>query len=63
MKQLNNPLAGYDARSGTLQQDLISIGLVDPTKVVKSSLRYGVGLASIMLTADCAVVDEEYNFM
>jgi len=38
-------------------------GIVDPLKVVKSSLRYGSGLASILLTADCAVVDEEYDFV
>lgn len=36
---------------------------MDPVKVVKSSLRYGAGLASIMLTAECAVVDEEYDFV
>ena len=56
--------AGYDARKKQIIQDLISEGgIVDPLKVVKSSLRYGSGLASILLTADCAVVDEEYDFV
>lgn len=36
---------------------------MDPTKVVKSALRYGAGLASILLTAECAVVDEKYDFV
>jgi chaperonin GroEL (HSP60 family) len=32
--------------------------IVDPTKVVKNALRYGAGLASILLTADIAVVED-----
>lgn len=64
LKELKSPLAGYNAITKTLSTDLISsAGIVDPVKVVKSSLRYGAGLASIMLTAECAVVDEEYDFV
>jgi hypothetical protein len=37
--------------------------VVDPVKVVKSALRYGAGLASILLTAECAIVDEKYDFV
>lgn len=35
---------------------------MDPAKVVKTALRYGAGLASMLLTAECAVVEEDYNF-
>lgn len=64
LKELNNPRAGYDARKKLIVSDmLMDSGVVDPVKVVKSALRYGAGLASILLTADCAVVDEEYNFV
>lgn len=31
---------------------------MDPTKVVKNSLRYASGLASILLTAEVAVIDD-----
>jgi chaperonin GroEL (HSP60 family) len=60
---MNSPTSGYDARTKSLHEDLFSLCIVDPVKVVKSSLRYGAGLASIMLTAECAVVDEEYDFV
>ena len=63
LRDLGNPKAGYDARSHQIHLDMISQGIVDPVKVVKSSLRYGAGLASIMLTAECAIVDEEYDFV
>ena len=43
--------------------DLIEAQVIDPVKVVKSCLRYGAGLASLLLTAECAVVEEKYNFM
>jgi chaperonin GroEL len=64
LRSMNNSKAGYDARKKLISADLISeCGVVDPLKVVKSSLRYGSGLASILLTADCAVVDEKYDFV
>ena len=64
LRSNTNSKAGYDARMKQICQDLIAeAGIVDPLKVVKSSLRYGSGLASILLTADCAVVDEEYDFV
>lgn len=64
LRSNTNNRAGYDARKQKICDDLIEeAGIVDPLKVVKSSLRYGSGLASILLTADCAVVDEEYDFV
>ena len=48
---------GYDARKKEIC-NLVERQIMDPTKVVKSALRYGAGLASILLTAECAIVEE-----
>lgn len=64
LKEINNSQAGYDARKKIIVMDLVGeAGVVDPVKVVKCALRYGAGLASILLTAECAVVDEKYDFV
>ena len=64
LKEINNPKVGYDARKKEIAMDLVGeAGVVDPVKVVKCALRYGAGLASILLTAECAVVDEKYDFV
>ena len=61
LKTLNNPLMGYDGRTKSIT-NLLDKNIIDPAKVVKHALRYGAGLASILLTAECAVVEDEYNF-
>ena len=64
IKALGNPSSGFDASKHKVSLDLIKeAGIVDPVKVVKSALRYGAGLASILLTAECAVVEERYDFV
>ena len=56
--------SGFDASKNQVSLDLIKeAGIVDPVKVVKSALRYGAGLASILLTAECGVVEERYDFV
>ncbi len=59
LKALNSRKLSYDAKTLEIVENS---PVIDPVKVVKSSLRYGAGLASIILTAECAVVDEEYDF-
>ena len=39
-------------------QDLVRLGVIDPCLVVRNSLRYGASIASILLTAECAVLRE-----
>ena len=39
-------------------EDLVEKGVIDPVYVVKNSLLYGASIASILLTADCAVLQE-----
>ena len=53
---------GYDARKKEIC-NLRERGVVDPVKVVKHALRYGAGLASILLTAECSVVQDNYDYV
>ena len=39
-------------------ENLVAKGVIDPVLVVKNSLLYGASIASILLTADCAVLHE-----
>ena len=49
---------GYNAASGQYE-DLVEAGVIDPVKVVKSSLSHAAALASLMLTTEAMVADEE----
>lgn len=49
---------GFDAKRKCIV-NLIESNIIDPVKVVKSALRYGSGLASILLTAEAAIIDED----
>ena len=49
---------GYNAASGQYE-DLVSSGVIDPVKVVKSSLSHAAALAALMLTTEAMVADEE----
>jgi len=59
-----NTSAGIDFRKRQKTQlseefevkDLVTSGVIDPLLVVKNSLLYGSSIASILLTADCAVL-------
>ena len=42
--------------------DLTALGIMDPVKIVKHALIHGASVASILLTAECAVSDEDYDF-
>jgi chaperonin GroEL (HSP60 family) len=45
----------YDARTKTIRPFKDS-GIIDANKVVKNSLIYGSSIASILLSANCAVL-------
>lgn len=40
-------------------EDLVTKGVIDPVLVVKNSMLYGASIASILLTADCAVLQDD----
>ncbi len=49
---------GFNAK--TLEyEDLVAAGIVDPTKVVRSSLENATSAAAMFLTTECVVVDTE----
>ena len=54
----SNSNLGYNAAKGYVT-DLIDDGIIDPTNVVKNSLIYGSSIASIILSADCAVLHHD----
>jgi len=45
---------GYDASSGTFG-DMLEMGIIDPTKVVRTALQNAASVASLLLTTDCAI--------
>jgi chaperonin GroEL len=47
---------GYDARSGTYG-DLLSMGIIDPTKVVRSALQGAASVASLLITTEAMVTE------
>jgi len=47
---------GYDAQNGTYG-DMFELGVVDPTKVVRSALENAVSIASMFLTTEVLVVE------
>lgn len=47
---------GYNAQSGEYG-DLVSMGVVDPTKVTRSALQNAASIAGLMLTTDCMIAE------
>ncbi len=49
---------GYNARTG-VYEDLVAVGVIDPTKVTRLALQNAASVASLLLTTECVVADEE----
>jgi len=47
---------GYNAADDTFE-DLVSLGIIDPTKVTRSALQNAASVASMLLTTEAAVTD------
>jgi chaperonin GroEL len=47
---------GYNALTGEYG-DMLSYGVVDPTKVTRSALQNALSVASLLLTTDCVIAD------
>jgi chaperonin GroEL len=52
----NDSGQGYNAATGNYE-DLVSAGIVDPTKVTRSALQNAASIASMILTTEAAVTD------
>ncbi|MFA0964269.1 chaperonin GroEL [Roseivirga sp. BDSF3-8] len=48
---------GYNARENKFE-NLISVGIIDPTKVSRLALENAASIASLLLTTECVVADE-----
>ncbi len=60
IKNNSDPNFGFNA-STELYEDLVSAGVIDPTKVTRTALQNAASIASLMLTTEamiCAVVEE-----
>lgn len=47
---------GYNAANGTYG-DMVSMGVLDPTKVTRSALQNAASVAGLMLTTDCMIAE------
>ncbi|KRZ15771.1 60 kDa heat shock protein, mitochondrial [Trichinella pseudospiralis] len=52
----NEPTFGYDALRGEYV-DMISSGIIDPTKVIRTALQDAAGVASLLSTAECVITE------
>uniref|UniRef100_A0A0D3EBS9 Uncharacterized protein n=1 Tax=Brassica oleracea var. oleracea TaxID=109376 RepID=A0A0D3EBS9_BRAOL len=52
----DNPKHGYNAATGKYE-DLMSAGIIDPTKVVRCCLEHASSVAKTFLMSDCVVVE------
>ena len=57
VRKENKKTYGYDALNDQYG-DMLGFGVVDPAKVVRTSLQNAVSVASLLLTTDCIIVDE-----
>jgi chaperonin GroEL len=58
IKSNENYWHGFDARKKEYG-DMRSLGIIDPLKVVRSSLQNAVSVAGMLLTTDCCIIKEE----
>lgn len=56
--EMNNEEMGYDAQEDKYV-NMIEKGIIDPTKVVRSALIDASSVASLMITTECMIVEEE----
>ncbi|GAQ86498.1 mitochondrial (or chloroplast) chaperonin-60 [Klebsormidium nitens] len=52
----DNPNLGYDAAKGEYV-DMVKAGIIDPVKVVRTSLTDAASVASLMTTTECTIVE------
>ena len=52
---------GFDARNLKWVDSMYDAGIIDPVKVTRSALQNAAGVASVILTAECAVADLPSN--
>ncbi len=56
VKSLESPTMGYNVVTDSYE-DLLTSGVVDPTKVTRSALQNAASIAGLMLTTECLIAD------
>ena len=56
IRENDNPNYGYNAQTDTYE-DLVSTGIIDPTKVTRSALQNAASIASLMLITEAMISD------
>ncbi len=56
VKSLESPTMGYNVVTDAYE-DLLTSGVVDPTKVTRSALQNAASIAGLMLTTECLIAD------
>ncbi len=56
VKNLESPTMGYNVVTDAYE-DLLTSGVVDPTKVTRSALQNAASIAGLMLTTECIIAD------
>jgi chaperonin GroEL len=54
----DNPNFGYNAATGQYE-DLVESGIIDPKKVVRCAIQNAASVASMLITTEAMIVDEE----
>ena len=54
-------VGGFNAMTGEYEEDMTKVGIVDPTKVVRSALENAVSGAGMLLTTECVVAEAPTN--
>ncbi len=52
------PYSGYNVLSGTYEEDMLKVGIIDPLKVTRTALENAVSVAALLLTTEAAIVEE-----
>jgi chaperonin GroEL len=58
LAEKSNKNYGYDARAGEYT-DMVKKGIIDPTKVVRSALQNAASVATLLLTSDAMIAEEQ----
>jgi chaperonin GroEL len=56
IREHSNPNYGFNAQTDTYE-DLVSTGVIDPTKVTRSALQNAASIASLMLTTEAMIAE------
>lgn len=57
VKEASNTSSGYNAATGTYEDDMFKAGIIDPAKVVRTALQNAASVAGLMITTEVMITD------